>query len=53
MVIKFYQFDAFTNTLFGGNPAAIYLLDKRLTNHSILQRTGLVKDEIYFAEQTI
>ncbi len=31
--IRFYQVDAFTSRLFGGNPAAVCLLDKWLDNH--------------------
>ncbi|NNC70478.1 MAG: PhzF family phenazine biosynthesis protein [Flavobacteriaceae bacterium] len=36
MVIEIYQIDAFTNTLFGGNPAAVCPLEKWLPDHTLL-----------------
>lgn len=37
MKIKIYQIDAFTDTLFGGNPAAVCLLDNWLSDDTLLK----------------
>src|ERR1043165_8618616 len=53
MKLKIYQVDAFTNRLFGGNPAAIVPLEKWLTNETMQQiaaENNLAETAFYIRE---
>ena len=66
MTIPIYQIDAFTDHVFGGNPAAVIPLEEWIPNYYVdvksvmtnkveLLREGFVsqKDKLYFQEQSI